>query len=32
MGKYAPSAEEAYFMLVTCSAFVNYLSGKGGNK
>lgn len=29
-GKYAPSAEEAYFMLVTCSAFVNYLRGKGG--
>jgi hypothetical protein len=29
-GKYVPSAEEAYFMLVTCSAFVNYLRGKGG--
>lgn len=25
---YAPSAEEALFMLVTCSAFINYLTAK----
>lgn len=26
--EYRPSYEEAYFMLITCSAFVNYLRGK----
>lgn len=27
-GKYTPSADEALFMLVSCSAFINYLSKK----
>ena len=27
-GKYTPSADEALFMLISCSAFINYLSKK----
>ncbi len=27
-GNYTPTAEEAFFMLVSCSAFINYLSRK----
>lgn len=29
-GKYVPSKEEAYFMLISCSAFVNYIRQKAG--
>lgn len=28
---YKPSADEAYFMLIACSAFINYLKKKDGN-
>lgn len=27
-GKYTPSREEALFMLVSCSSFLNYLNAK----
>ena len=27
-GKYTPTADEALFMLVSCSAFINYLESK----
>lgn len=30
-GTYMPSKDEAYYMLVSCSAFVNYLRRKTGN-
>lgn len=31
-GKYVPSKDEAYYMLVTCSAFINYLRRKAAKK
>lgn len=31
-GTYVPKKEEAYYMLITCSAFINYLRMKVSSK